>query len=126
MALYGCHDVHGRLPPSVVYAAYGKPLHSWRVLILPPLDRQELYEPFRLGEPRDSPHNLALLPRMPRPYAPPPGKAGRVPPPPPACHVLVGRGAAFEGARGPRLKEADFPDGLSNTLLLVGAGRRLP
>jgi hypothetical protein len=68
------HDAHGRLPPAVVYGKDGKPLYSWRVLLLPYLDEQELYQQFQLDEPWDSPHNLQLLPRMPGFYAPPSGK----------------------------------------------------
>jgi hypothetical protein len=37
------------------------------------------------------------------------------------CHVFVGKGAAFEGTEGLRLPE-DFPDGTSNTFLVVEAG----
>ena len=41
---------HGTLPDS-------HPLHSWRVLLLPYLGEQELYEKIRLDEPWDSEHN---------------------------------------------------------------------
>jgi hypothetical protein len=116
---------HGRLPPAVVYGEDGEPLHSWRVLIRPFIDQQELYEQFKLDEPWDSPHNLALLPRMPATYAPPPGKASKVPPHHTVLQVFVGRGTAFEGRQGLRLA-ADFPDGTSDTFLVVEAGRPVP
>ena len=35
LALIGYHDAHGRLPPAVIRGADGKPLYSWRVVILP-------------------------------------------------------------------------------------------
>lgn len=38
---------------------------SWRVHLLPFMDESVLYEQFRLDEPWDSEHNLALLERMP-------------------------------------------------------------
>ena len=41
---------------------------SWRVHILPFLDEAELYEQFRLDESWDSPHNQALLIKMPAAY----------------------------------------------------------
>jgi hypothetical protein len=116
---------HGRLPPAVVYGEYGEPLYSWRVLILPFFEEEDLYQQFHLNEPWDSPHNARLLPKMPRFYAPPGRKAGMVPPNHTICKVFVGRGAAFEGRDGLRLPE-DFPDGTSNTLLLVEAGEPVP
>jgi hypothetical protein len=108
-----------------VYGEDGTPLYSWRVLVLPYLEQGELYREFHLDEPWDSPHNRALLPRMPSSYAPPSGKAWRVPPHHTVCHVLVGKGAAFEGREGLRLP-TDFSDGVSNTLLLVEAGQPVP
>jgi hypothetical protein len=116
---------HGRLPPAVVYGEDGKPLHSWRVLILPFIEQQELYKEFRLDEPWDSPHNIRLLSKMPATYALPPRKAKGVPPFHTVCKVFVGNGAAFEGREGLRLSR-DFPDGTSNTLLVVEAGEPVP
>jgi hypothetical protein len=125
MALHSYQDRHGHLPPAVVYGADGTPLHSWRVLILPFIAQEELYNEFRLDEPWDSPHNLALLPRMPATFAPPPGKRRKVPPHHTVCHVFVGPGTAFEGRQGLRML-ADFPDGLSETFLVVEAGEPVP
>jgi hypothetical protein len=125
LALDNYNQEHGRLPPAVVYGEDGRPLHSWRVLILPFIAQEELYKEFKLDEPWDSPHKLALLPRMPATYAPPPGKARKVPPYHTVVHVFVGKGAAFEGREGLRF-DADFLDGMSNTLLLVEAGKPVP
>src|SRR5262249_10290383 len=102
-----------------------RPLYSWRVLLLPHLGESDLYNEFHLDEPWDSPHNLQLLPRMPEVYQSPP----------PAVHsepgktfyqVIVGPGAAFEGKEGFRLSKEDFPDGTSNTFLVVEAGTAVP
>src|SRR5262249_31265753 len=35
IALHNYHDNYQQFPPAVVYSADGKPLYSWRVLILP-------------------------------------------------------------------------------------------
>ncbi len=123
--MHSYQDTHGRLPPAVVYGDYGKPLLSWRVLILPFISQEQLFKEFRLDEPWDSPHNIELLPKMPRTYGPPPGKANMVPPHHTVCKVFVGKGAAFEGVRGLRFPE-DFPDGTSNTLMVVEAGEPVP
>jgi hypothetical protein len=118
-------DGHGRLPPAVVYGEDGTPLYSWRVLILPYIEQDALYKQFHLDEPWDSPHNLQLLPQMPATYAPPGRKAKMAPPYHTVLHVLVGKGAAFEDRAGTSLA-ADFPDGTSNTLLVVEAGEPVP
>ncbi len=118
-------DEHGRLPPAVVYGPSGEPLYSWRVAILPFMEQQELYQQFHLDEPWDSPHNRQLLARMPAAYAPPPGKRKKVPVYHTVCKVFVGKGAAFEGREG-LLLPGDFPDGSSDTLLVVEAGEPVP
>jgi hypothetical protein len=123
--MHNYQDTHGRMPPAVVYGDYGEPLLSWRVLVLPFIEQLSLYQEFRLDEPWDSPHNSKLLPRMPATYAPPGRKAKQVPPHHTVCKVFVGKGAAFEGRREIRLS-ADFPDGTSNTLLVVEAGEPVP
>jgi hypothetical protein len=51
---------HGTLPPAFSVDSEGKPLHSWRVLLLPYLGDEslaELYAQIRLDEPWDSEHN---------------------------------------------------------------------
>jgi hypothetical protein len=123
--MHGYNDEHGRLPPAVVYGADGKPLYSWRVLLLPFIEQEELYKEFKLDEPWDSPHNLPLLEKMPGTYAPPPGKRKKVPPCHTVLHIFVGKRAAFEGREGLRLPE-DFPDGTTNTILIVKAGPPVP
>jgi hypothetical protein len=113
------------LPPAVVYGPDGKPLYSWRVVILPYIEEDELYKEFHLDEPWDSPHNLALLPRMPRMYAAPGSKAKNVPPYHTVCHVFVGKDTPFEGHEGVRYP-ADITKGTSNTFLVVEAGEPVP
>ncbi|MFL5242439.1 MAG: DUF1559 domain-containing protein [Gemmataceae bacterium] len=125
LAMYNYQDDHGRLPPAVVYGENGEPLYSWRVLILPYIEQNEVYNKFKLNEPWDSPHNYELLSEMPRAYAPPSGKRSKAPAYYTFCKVFVGQGAAFEGQKGLRLP-ADFPDGTSNTILIAEAGEPVP
>jgi len=111
------HDEHRRFPPAAVCGPDGKPLLSWRVLILPYVSQGNLFTQFHLDEPWDSPHNIQLLPRMPSTYEPykgEPSGTGMT-----YFRVFVGPGAAFEGTTG--LKDADFKDGTSNTFLIVEA-----
>src|SRR5262245_14860206 len=98
IAMLAYHDEHGHLPPAVVRDRDGRPLYSWRVLILPYIEEDKLYKEFHLDEPWDSPHNLTLLPRMPKVYA----SAGEQPPEPHRTflQVLVGPGTTFEKPEG--------------------------
>src|SRR5262245_55562533 len=44
VAFHNYHDTYGCFPPAYVADADGKPIHSWRVLILPFIDEVHLYE----------------------------------------------------------------------------------
>jgi prepilin-type processing-associated H-X9-DG protein len=57
LALEGYHGRHGRFPPPYVTDADGKPMHSWRTLILPFLGRQDVYDAYKFDEPWDGPNN---------------------------------------------------------------------
>jgi hypothetical protein len=112
-----------RLPPAAQCDPQGKPLLSWRVLILPFLMQKELYKQFHIDEPWDSEHNKKLLDKMPAIYAQPgvrmksPGLT--------AYQVFVGKDALFDGSR--RLRwPADIPDGTANTILVVEGVSAVP
>jgi hypothetical protein len=115
---------HGnRLPPAALRDRQGRQLLSWRVLLLPYLGQKELYEEFRLDEPWDSANNLALLERMPDVYKP--ALHDETEPFTTRLQVLVGPGTAFELPQGANLRD-DFPDGLSNTILVIEARQPVP
>jgi len=57
LAFHTYHDDHGSFPPAYTVDENGKPLHSWRVLILPYIEQRELYDKIRLDEPWDSEYN---------------------------------------------------------------------
>ncbi len=119
---YAIHH-NNRFPPAARWDNQGKPLLSWRVLLLPYLEQQELYEEFRLDEPWDSPHNLALLERMPEVYKP--VIPDKTEPFTTRLQVLVGPGTPFEIPEGPHLIK-DIPDGLSLTILVIEVRLAVP
>ncbi len=114
LALHNYHDTYRGMPDPAIRDADGKPLLSWRVAILPFVEAGPLYEQFRLDEPWDSEHNLALVEKMPPVYKHPTSAA-------PAGHTvyqaIVGEeiGLRPEGRTG----FASFTDGLSNTIAAV-------
>ncbi len=59
LAMLNYESANGFLPSNIVDKD-GKPLHSWRVLILPYLEQQKLFNELRLDEPWNSKHNLEV------------------------------------------------------------------
>jgi hypothetical protein len=111
-------DAKRRLPSQAICDADGKPLLSWRVALLPFLEEGPLYEQFRLDEPWDSEHNLALLERMPLVYADPNAPPEEVARGLTTLQVLTGPGTPFaKPADGLRLGE--ISDGASRTVAIV-------
>ncbi|HLA85506.1 MAG TPA: DUF1559 domain-containing protein [Thermoguttaceae bacterium] len=76
IALHAYHNAYGSFPPAYVADKKGRPMHSWRVLILPFLDQEELYKKYRFDEPWDGPNNKILVNEMPPCYRCPNQPAG--------------------------------------------------
>jgi hypothetical protein len=64
LAVANYHDTFGSFPPAYVADRNGRPLHSWRVLILPFLEQRELYNAYNFAEPWDGPNNRKLADRI--------------------------------------------------------------
>ena len=62
------NDNNGKYPPAFTKSAQGSPLLSWRVLILPYIEQQNLFNKFNQNEPWDGPTNKPLLSFMPKMY----------------------------------------------------------
>ena len=116
LALLNYHDVHGTFPPAVVSDASGKPLYSGRVLLLPFLEQQALFEQFHKDEAWDSPNNLPLTQQSLKIFqdpSAPPSASGQT-----DYLFVTGTGTAMEpNPRG--MKIADITDGTSNTMAMV-------
>jgi hypothetical protein len=57
LAFHNYADAFRHFPPAVIYGPDGKPWHSWRVLLLPFLEQQALYEQYDFSQPWDAPAN---------------------------------------------------------------------
>lgn len=70
VAMNAYYDEYSAYPPVVVRDASGKAMHSWRVLLLPHLGKEEeaLYKDYHFDEPWDGPHNRELAELMPEAY----------------------------------------------------------
>ncbi|MBI3863291.1 MAG: DUF1559 domain-containing protein [Planctomycetia bacterium] len=120
LALQNYHDVYGAFPPAWLADANGQPLHSWRVLLLPFLGHQDIYDAYRFDEPWNGPNNAELQEKVAR-------ELGDVL----SCSsdwknmkqaasylAVVGPHAAWAGGQSFR-KGIDFSDGPANTILVV-------
>jgi Protein of unknown function (DUF1559) len=71
IAHHSHNDVNGRLPAATGFdSPWGKQKHpvSWRVLLLPYVEQDQLYRYYKFDEPWDSPHNSKLLQFTPHVY----------------------------------------------------------
>jgi hypothetical protein len=64
LALLNYRETYECFPPAYIADANGKPMHSWRVLILPYIDQAALYSEYRFDEPWDGPNNRKLSTRI--------------------------------------------------------------
>jgi prepilin-type processing-associated H-X9-DG protein len=61
MALHNYEQAHHALPPAYTADANGRPLHSWRTLILPYLEQESLYQTIDRSKPWNDPANATAL-----------------------------------------------------------------
>jgi prepilin-type processing-associated H-X9-DG protein len=117
-AILAYHQANGCFPPAYIADKSGKPMHSWRVLILPHLDQVAAYKTYDLNEPWDSPKNKNILSNIYPWYACPcdhnvnsPGAIQT------SYLAVVGSNAAWTGEKPAKL--ADFGGQASHTIMLV-------
>jgi prepilin-type processing-associated H-X9-DG protein len=115
IALDSYHQDYGCYPPAYVADANGKPMHSWRVLILPYLEEIQLYSEYDFSEPWDGPNNRKLHSRSPYgmqcPADPAFGSGST------SYVAVVGPSTMWPGSVP--VNRQQCPDGLSNTVLVV-------
>ncbi|MGA2618696.1 MAG: DUF1559 domain-containing protein [Thermoguttaceae bacterium] len=117
LAILPYETAKGAFPPAYIAdKKTGKPLLSWRVAILPYLERPDLFKQFHLDEPWDSEHNKALIPRMPRVYR---SSASRAAPNMTNYLTFRDKDSVFPGTE--RISYDDITDGADHTIMVVEA-----
>ena len=138
IGVHNFHAVYKGLPPLYICDEDGKPLHSWRVLLLPFIEQQKLYDSIRLDEPWDSEYNKQFHNRVVPEYSCPdnrsckPGKdctyafiAGTVPGKDGSSsngpfRPAINNSSPYDpGAWEPRDHMAWWRDGASNQIIVV-------
>ena len=119
LALLAYEAAHGCFPPAYITDESGRPTHSWRVLILPYMDRKGLYSCYRFDEPWDGPNNakLNVLLRVFQCPTDMKRRKRRTPETTTSYVAVVGPNTAWPGEKSLCLE--DFTDGPQNTILLV-------
>jgi hypothetical protein len=115
LALKNYELANGSLPPAYVTDAAGKRLYSWRVLILPYLGEDALYDRFDKSKAWDDPANQEVSDAMVKVFRSPLDEEleenGT------SYVVLVGRNTMFPPITG--RKSAEVVDGVQNTIMLL-------
>ncbi|AMV35985.1 DUF1559 domain-containing protein [Planctomyces sp. SH-PL62] len=117
LALSNYRQEHKALPPAYTVDAEGRPLHSWRTLILPYLEMEPLYRKIDLSKPWDDPANAEAR-ETPLSVFRCPESAG--PPNTTTYLAIVAPGGGLLPDR-PRSLE-DVTDSHASTLLVIEAG----
>lgn len=114
LALQEYADTYGNLPPAHTVDADGKPLHSWRTLILPYLEQKELYDQIDLSKPWDDPTNEAARNAKVATYVCPSGIWNK---PHTSYFAVVAHGGCFKPTEPTPL--AAITDKASETLMVI-------
>jgi hypothetical protein len=115
LAVANYHETYGCFPPAYVADRDGKPMHSWRVLLLPFLEQRALYDAYDFAEPWDGPNNRKLADRVGRIYLRSGLNSDQVRTT--SFLAVIGPETAWRGDRS--LSYKDLADGSHDTLLVV-------
>jgi prepilin-type processing-associated H-X9-DG protein len=114
IALDCYHERYGTLPPAFVADKNGRPMHSWRVLILPFMEQRALYDRYDFDEPWNGPRNSRLATVSVSGYCCPEQDRGRTTT---SYVAVVGPETLWPGSTPVRF--ADVVDGTSRTVMVV-------
>jgi prepilin-type processing-associated H-X9-DG protein len=117
IALHNYHDTYKTFPAAYVPDENGRPMHSWRVAILPFLEQQHIFNQYDFNEPWDGPNNsqlASMYPQLEVYRCPEDTQSGFDST---SYMAVVAPDGVFEGGKWNSI--ADIPDGTSNTILVV-------
>jgi type II secretory pathway pseudopilin PulG len=116
LALQNYHDDYRSFPPAYFADAEGKPIHSWRVLILPYMEQKSLYDKYSFSEPWNGPNNSKLHSEVLHVYGCP-SRPGKQPRTETSYVAIVGAQTAWPGET--TINYDAIADKKSDTILIV-------
>jgi len=116
-ALHQYHSDFGCSPPAYVSGPDGEPMHSWRVLLLPYIEEEPLYDQYDFDEPWDGPNNSKLAASMPRLFVCRSANPARTGTSKTSYVAVVGPKTALPGNKSGTL--TDIADGSYRTIAIV-------
>jgi prepilin-type processing-associated H-X9-DG protein len=118
LALHNYEQIYHSLPPAYTVDANGRPLHSWRTLILPYMEYGSLYQTIDLAKPWNDPANAKALQSNPTVYRCP--SAVGVPSNTTVYLAIATPDGCFPFHKSRRFNEITDPHG--STLMVIEAG----
>lgn len=121
--MHNYHEMNGAFPPACIADENGRPMHSWRVLLLPFIEGGTLADQYDFSQPWDSPHNMKLLPHRPAVYE---LRSNEGASPTTTNYVaIVGEGTMWP--YGDSVSTQQISDGLSQTIMVAeNLGANIP
>ena len=114
--MHNYNQAYGCFPPAYIPDKNGRPMHSWRVLLLPYMEHKALYDLYRFNEPWDSPNNRRIADTAMRIYQCPSGSHAKDPFATDYM-MVVGPHTISDGPHSRKVKE--ITDGLHDTIMVV-------
>ncbi len=114
---------YGALPPAYTVDADGKPLHSWRTLILPFVEQMPLYQTIDMSKPWNDPANSEALKSIVPAYLCPevPNIDNRT-----TYLAVVARGGCLRSTQSRNLSDITDPHGKTLIVIEVDAEHAVP
>ena len=109
------YEDHCHFPPATVNDSDGKPMHSWRALLLPYVGQEQIHDWYDFSQPWDATKNRSLAPYIPSHYtcrSPALSKFTST-----YYFAVVGPNTAWSGTNV--ITKEDIQDGAANTILIV-------
>ena len=114
LALLNYEVAHKSFPAASITDKQGRPMHSWRVAILPYLEQAHIYEQYNFNKPWNDPENIILESQIPEVYRCP---SVDLPPFHTTFQVVVGETTPWGANKFTRIR--DISDGTANTISIV-------
>ena len=117
LALHDYHSMHGYFPKAYLTDKSAKPMHSWRMQLMPYIERNDIYGSYHFNEPWDGQNNQKHTTTCQHLFRCPSNGIENWDKPLTNYIAVIGPGTIWPGDKSTRME--DIKDGPENTILLV-------